>query len=445
MTGQREVLSGWGQTPRSMSEVVELEDRDIARTLADVGPRGALGRGCARSYGDAALNSGGLVIGLVDRELVLDRQTGMVRVAAGVTIDQVLRECVPAGWFIPVSPGTRYVSIGGAIAANVHGKNHHADGSFGSWVRSMTMTLADGSSVQVQPDTDPDLWWATLGGMGLTGLITSAVVQMVPIETSRCLVDTVRADNLEQLMAEMEQGDQRYRYSVAWIDLVTAGSGLGRGVLTSGEFARRDQLDASADPLHYEPRQLATVPRGVPNLLNRAGIRAFNELYFRAAPKRRTGEVQTIARFFHPLDAVGKWNRLYGRRGFIQYQFVVPFGEDVVVRRVIERVVKVGTASFLAVLKRFGESDASLLGFPMPGWTLTLDVPASPRHLSGLVRDLDEMVLEAGGRIYLAKDAMATPSMIQACYPRIDEWRAIRDRVDPGRVWNSDLARRLGL
>jgi decaprenylphospho-beta-D-ribofuranose 2-oxidase len=428
-----------------MAEVISMPAAEIDRVLAGVGPRGAIARGCGRAYGDAALNAGGAVLNLTDEDLVLDESSGLLRVAAGVTIDEILRQCVPRGWFIPVSPGTRYVTIGGAIAANVHGKNHHADGSFGRWVRSIVMVLADGSTVTVDPQSDPDLWWATIGGMGLTGAITSAVVQMIPIETSRCLVDTVRAADLDELMAEMERGDERYRYSVAWIDLVASGAHLGRGVLTSGDFARRDQIPYSVDELHYDPRHLASVPRGMPNLLNRAGIRVFNEAYFRSAPRRRVAEVQPIARFFHPLDAVGNWNRLYGRRGFIQYQFVVPFEQHQVVRRAIERIVVVGRASFLAVLKRFGEADPSMLGFPMPGWTLTLDVPAVPAVLAGLVVDLDEMVLEAGGRVYLAKDAVATPQMIRATYPHLERWKAVRDRVDPDRVWNSDLSRRLEL
>lgn len=441
---QRQALSGWGRTPVSVADVIDADAADLDRLLAGVGPRGAIARGCGRAYGDAAMNAGGTVLRLNDQDLVLDEATGLLHVGAGVTIDTVLRESVRRGWFIPVSPGTRYVTIGGAIAANVHGKNHHRDGSFGRWVQSITMVLADGSTLTVDPDSDPDLWWATMGGMGLTGVVVSAVVQMIPIETSRCLVDTVRANDLDELMAEMEHGDERYRYSVAWIDLVARGARLGRGVLTSGDFARREQLEDS-DPLGYDPGHLASVPPGMPNLLNRAGIKAFNEAYFRSAPRRRTGEVQPIARFFHPLDAVGSWNRLYGRRGFIQYQFVVPNEQHQVIRRAIERIVTAGRASFLAVLKRFGEADPSMLGFPMPGWTLTLDVPAVPAVLADLVVDLDEMVLEAGGRVYLAKDAVTTPEMIRATYPHLQRFSAVRDRVDPDRVWNSDLSRRLEL
>ena len=245
----------------------------------------------------------------------------------------------------------------------------------------------------------------------------------------------------------MAAGDDAYRYSVAWIDLMARGASLGRSVLTRGDHARVEEL-ASGDavfPLDYRAGRLLSVPPIVPaaGVLNHTSIAAFNEFWFRSSPRRRIGQIVSIPRFFHPLDAVGRWNRLYGRRGFLQYQFVVPVGQEMALRRVIERLAESGTASFLAVLKRFGAANPAPLSFPRPGWTLALDLPAGDRGLAGLLAELDDVVLDAGGRHYLAKDSATTPGAIRRGYPRLAEWQATRDRVDPDRRWVSDQSRRL--
>jgi decaprenylphospho-beta-D-ribofuranose 2-oxidase len=243
----------------------------------------------------------------------------------------------------------------------------------------------------------------------------------------------------------MAEGDEQYRYSVAWVDLLAKGQHLGRGVLTRGDHATVVQVTGHRDPTSYGPRMLAAVPPGVPNVINHATVRAFNEMWFRKAPRRREGEIQTITRFFHPLDGIAAWNRVYGRPGFLQYQFVVPFDEEAALRGVIERVVRSGRASFVAVLKRFGPGNPGPLSFPMAGWTLTLDLPAGVSGLSELLHDLDDRVLDAGGRHYLAKDACTTPDSIRRGYPRLSEWQEARHKADPGGLWISDIARRLEL
>jgi decaprenylphospho-beta-D-ribofuranose 2-oxidase len=247
----------------------------------------------------------------------------------------------------------------------------------------------------------------------------------------------------------MSEGDDDYRYSVAWIDPQAKGRHLGRSVLSRGDHARRDELSAkdALDPLAYGPRQLGSVPPLVPpmGLINHASAAAFNELWFRKAPLRRRGELQGIAAFFHPLDMVGSWNRVYGRGGMLQYQFVVPFGQEETLRTVIEGLSASGAASFLGVLKRFGPGSEAPLSFPAPGWTLALDMPAATNGLGELLHGLDRLVLDAGGRHYFAKDAVTTPGAIRRGYPRLAEWRAIRDSVDRHGVWQSDLSRRLGL
>jgi decaprenylphospho-beta-D-ribofuranose 2-oxidase len=450
----RQLLTGWGRTAASAGTVVRRRSTDrpgLVDLVHHLPRRGAIARGLGRSYGDSAQNGGGLAIRL-DDELVpaavaVDVDAGTVTAAGGVSIDRVLRASVPQGLFVPVSPGTRFVTIGGAVASDIHGKNHHVDGTFGSHVRALTLLLADGSTVDIGPDRRPELFWATVGGMGLTGVVLEATFSMLLIETSQMTVDTERADDLDDLLDLMTSGDAAYRYSVAWIDLLARGPALGRSVLTRGDHARVEELapERAVRPLAYRPGHLATVPGLVPRrgLPNHATIAAFNEVWFRAAPRRRIGEIVPIPRFFHPLDTVGAWNRLYGRRGLVQYQFLVPFGAEEALRRVVTRLAERGTPSFLSVLKRFGAANAAPLSFPAPGWTLTLDIPAGVAGLAALLTELDEVVLEAGGRHYLAKDAVATPEAIRRGYPRLGEWKAVRDAVDPQGRWASDQSRRL--
>ncbi|MBP6489343.1 MAG: FAD-binding protein [Ilumatobacteraceae bacterium] len=451
MPSRRRSLTGWGLTNGTVADVLELPNHEVASALKEAGSRGALVRGLGRSYGDAAQNAGGLVLRLLGaaHQAVLDPQRATVTVPAGVSMDDLLRVIVPRGFFVPVTPGTRFVTIGGAIASDIHGKNHHGEGSFGNHVESLTMLLADGSQVVVGPQQRPELFWATVGGMGLTGVILDATISLIPIETSRMSVDTTRIADLDTLLATMTEGDDDYRYSVAWIDPQAKGRSLGRSVLGRGDHARLDQLGPkeAIEPLAYDAKQLVTVPPLVPPMgfINHATVAAFNEMWYRKAPRHRVGELQGIATFFHPLDMVSRWNRIYGAHGMLQYQVVVPFGAEETMRTVIERFAASGTASFLAVLKRFGPGSLAPMSFPAPGWTLTLDVPAATGGLGDLLHSLDRLVLDAGGRHYFAKDSVTTPEAIRRGYPRLAEWKAIRDAVDPTGLWQSDLSRRLGL
>ena len=443
-------LHGWGRTAPSGARLLPVSAANVAEAVRDAPPRGALARGLGRSYGDAAQNGGGLVMRLAGdaRGAVLDEPRGEICVGAGVSIDDLLRLLVPRGFFVPVTPGTRFVTIGGAVASDIHGKNHHLEGSFGNHVRRLSMLLADGTVVQLSPSEQPELFWATIGGMGLTGVILDVTINLLAIETSRCIVDTTRAHDLDHVMTLMEEGDHRYRYAVAWIDLMAKGRHLGRSILSRGDHATVDQLtDAGRrSPRDYSPAVLASVPPVVPiSALNRVSVKAFNEAWFRKAPQYRTGELQTIPQYFHPLDMVGAWNQAYGPRGFVQYQILIPFGEEDALRRVVERLASSGAASFVTVLKRFGAANPAPLSFPAPGWTLTLDIPAGTKGLAAMLHELDHVVLDAGGRHYLAKDSHTTPEAIRRGYPRLAEWQAIRDRVDPDGVWQSDLGRRLGL
>jgi decaprenylphospho-beta-D-ribofuranose 2-oxidase len=442
-------LTGWGGTTPSVATVLRAgDDGELAGIVAGAGPRGVLARGLGRSYGDAAQNGGGIVVNMTTRDRVLSIDTGaaLVEVEAGVSLDRLMRLLLPMGLFVPVTPGTRQVTVGGAIAADIHGKNHHVDGSFGCHVVSMDLLCADGAARRLAPDSE--LFWATVGGMGLTGVVLRATLRMKKVESAYCRVDTERCADLDDLLGRMAAGDDGYTYSVAWIDCLAHGSSLGRSVLTRGWSAPLDALPRKLRDraLEFRPRQLAVAPPVFPSgLLNRATVAAFNETWYRKAPRERRGEIQSIAAFFHPLDGVGEWNRIYGPRGFLQYQFVVPFGAEGTLRRCIQMLGDAGQASFLAVLKRFGAASRGHLSFPTPGWTLALDVPIGAPILGDLLDRLDEEVLAAGGREYLAKDSRLSASSIARMYPRLDEWRDVRQAADPHGVFTSDLSRRLRL
>jgi decaprenylphospho-beta-D-ribofuranose 2-oxidase len=448
-------LMGWGRTAPTASDLRRPTSAvELRRALPTASARGLLARGLGRSYGDAAQNSGGTVIETTDVDAFTIHEsepgsaTVLVTAEAGASIDRMLHALVPQGLFVPVTPGTRYITVGGAIAADIHGKNHHRKGSWCEHLESLRLQLADGSVVDVGPDRDPDLFWATAGGMGLTGVILEATIRCPRIGSSRLLVDTDRAPDLDSVLELMSSGDHAYDYSVAWIDLMATGRSMGRSVLTRGRFATAEEAapKTGRNTFAYKAGVIANTPPFIPpGLLNKLSIRAFNELWFRKAPTERRDELQTIPTFFHPLDMVGGWNRIYGPGGFLQWQFVIPFGTEATLTQIIGELSKAGCTSFLAVLKSFGKGNPAPLSFPAAGWTLALDIPTGVPGLGPLLDHLDDLVAEAGGRIYLAKDSRMRAELVGTMYPRLDEWRAVRDRVDPNRVFQSDLARRLAL
>ncbi len=448
------LLAGWGRTSPSWARVVTPADPaelSVELSGGEGGEKGAgtIARGLGRSYGDAAQCAGGTVIdvGRLSDIGPIDPESGLVTVGGGTSIQHLLERSLPEGWFVPVTPGTRLVSIGGAIAADVHGKNHHRDGSFCGHVTSLTLNTPSGV-LSTGPELDPELFWATAGGMGLTGVVTDATVRMKPVETNRVVVDTERFTDLDGVMAAMEESDSGYQYSVAWVDAAAGRGRAGRSVLTRGDHAavsdlpkaHRDRPLEAPHPARVRVRR--TAPSG---LLNAFTVSAFNAAWYSRAPRRRSGELQTITAFFHPLDGIDGWNLLYGRRGFLQYQFAVGPDRADVVHQAVRLLSDSGTPSFLAVLKRFGSGNPGPLSFPIEGWTLALDLPLGPPQLARITDQLDEMVAQAGGRVYLAKDARLRPELLEVMYPRLSELQEVRRRIDPSGILCSDLSRRLGM
>jgi decaprenylphospho-beta-D-ribofuranose 2-oxidase len=450
---QERLLTGWGRTAPTRAVVERPASADgVDHILARSGPRGVITRGLGRSYGDAAQNAGGVVISTqgLPGAVELNGTTGRAQISAGTSLGQLIAHVLPHGWFPAVVPGTQYVSIGGAIASDVHGKNHHRDGSFCEHVHRIELALPDGGRANLTPGgADADAFWATAGGMGLTGVALTAELQLRPVATGYMRVDTTRTADLEESMRVLGEADATAQYTVAWVDLISRGGAFGRGIVTAGEHAFASELeDAGAASGVAVPanRRLASVPvvPGRSGVLHPGTMRLFNELYYRRAPAAPSRSVEPIWGYFFPLDVVGDWNRLYGRAGMLQYQFVIP---DAAADRLIpmtERLVADGVPIYLAVLKRLRDVPGPL-GFPLRGWTLALDIPAGVHGLAEALDRLDAAVAECGGRVYLAKDARLRAELLPAMYPRLAEWRAVRDRLDPGRVMRSDLDRRLSL
>ena len=435
-------LSGWGRFPRVACNVFEpTSEPNLRGGLRDI--PSIIARGNGRAYGDAALNPEGTILTRrFNRFIAFDETSGLLACEAGILLSEVLEVFVPRGWFVPVTPGTKHVTVGGMVAADVHGKNHHHAGSFARYVCWIDVMIADGTTVRCSSSQNAELFEATLGGMGLTGIILRVAFTLVRIETEFVVQHAIATSSLAEAI-EVMQAHVGAAYSVAWIDCLARGKRMGRSVVMLADHARRADLP-EGDQKSLRPRsRTISIPIDLPAFaLNRLTVSVFNRLYFTRASSRP--KLVPIARFFYPLDRVEGWNRIYGKRGFVQYQFVLPASTSLVgMNEVFKRMAEHGTAPFLAVLKRFG-AGRGMLSFPIEGYTLALDFPATAQTFD-LLRDLDPVVSDHGGRIYLAKDARSDSKHILTQYPGLADFAEVRAKVDPqGRV-SSLLSRRLGL
>ena len=441
-------LSGWGRYPVLDCRVERLREREALPGLLGRGDT-LIARGNGRSYGDAALNPD-LTLSMLamDRMRAFDAKTGLLTCEAGVLLADILDTFAPRGWFPPVVPGTKFVTVGGMIAADVHGKNHHREGAFGAHVESLVLAAADSEVRTCSRTEHADLFRATLGGMGLTGVILSASFRLKPIATAFVMAQTLAGTDLDETMALLEASAD-WPYSVAWVDCLARGAKLGRALMTRGAFMEPGALPPrlARNPLRPASAGRLTIPADAPSvLLNRTSIRLFNALYYRRGRTKAGARPVHFDPFFFPLDRIEAWNRLYGRRGFVQYQCVLPRHESPTgIAALLERIAAAGQGSFLAVLKLFGPGGDGLLSFPMEGYTLALDFPLRKGVLA-LLDDLDEITHRHGGRVYLAKDARCAPERMREGYPCLEEFKAVRaETTNAGRGFASALSRRLEL
>jgi decaprenylphospho-beta-D-ribofuranose 2-oxidase len=401
-----------------------------------------LARGAGHSWGDAAQRAGGLMLDQRPRNRILgfDTEAGEIEVEAGISMDELLGATVPRGWLPPVLPTTRFVTVGGAIAADIHGRNQHLDGSFADLLAGFRL-LSPAGEQTVGPEDE--LFRTTVGGMGLTGVVLAATLKLMPIETAQVRVWGKRAPDLDAVMAELSS-EESSRYSVAWVDCLAPGGSFGRGVIARGEHATRAEVEAAGrrDGLELELARHLRLPRRLPPLLRGSRVKAMNELVYRRSARAAKPTLRTLSEFFHVHDQIDSWLPLSGRPGFVAYQFVVPPGEPGLIQNVAERLIGAGAPPFFAVVKRFGPGGRGTLSFPGPGWMADLSVPAAP-GVSAALNATDELIAAAGGRVYLAKDARLGPEAFAAMYPGLAELREARKRYDPGSVLRSDLSARL--
>lgn len=442
--GADAVLSGWGRSAPTRARVLRPAGaEELAALLRTTPSGGAIPRGAGRSYGDPAQNENGAVLDMTAMSWVgaIDAGRGEVRAGAGTTFAALLEALAGNGLTLPVVPGTRHLTVGGAIASDVHGKNHSVAGSVAGQLRSFELITPGAGAREVSRESDAELFAATTGGMGLTGAITAATLRAVPLREPFAIADIDRADSIEDAMALMDEGG--HTHSIAWLDLLASDGRFARAVVTR---SREGEAPAAAGSLGIASNPALRVPPGAPGgLLRGVAVRTFNAALWHHSPRCERDRAIGPAEQLFPLDRVGDWNRLYGRRGLLQYQFAVPRGEEWVIRCTLEMLRARRVPMFLAALKRFGAPSGGLLSFPIEGWTLAVDIPARARGVRSVLDAADRLIVGAGGRVYLAKDARMGAEMLRETYPQLQRFRAVRERVDPTGMLRSDMARRLEL
>ncbi|MDY0136431.1 MAG: FAD-binding oxidoreductase [Thiomicrospira sp.] len=423
-------LSGWGRYPRTESKPSQLNQQAWQHPLIATGNH--------RSYGDAALAPIHLPMRKQNRLINFDQQAGLLTCEAGVLLSEIIEVFLPRGWFLAITPGTKLITVGGAVASDVHGKNHHLQGCFSESVESIELMLPNNQTKTCSRTKNPDLFHATCGGMGLTGIITQVSFYLKPVQSQWINQTTIKTANLKQTFEAFEQY-QHSPYAVAWIDCLATGDNLGRSLLMVGDFAQDGDLS-------YQPKNNLTIPFDFPTLaLNRFSVKAFNALYYRKAKKGESQQRVGIDSFFYPLDAINHWNRIYGKHGFVQFQFILPKAVSFDgLQTILKRISESGMGSFLAVLKLYGAQNQNWLSFPMEGYSLALDFKMQP-GLVPFIRQLTDQLVEQGGRVYLAKDALLTRQQFEQGYPKVEQFRALRKDMGLDAHFQSLLSQRLGL
>lgn len=454
-------LTGFGRTAPSVAQVLSTPDVEViaaaVRQVADADAaspshlrRGIVARGLGRSYGDHACNGGGIVVDMtrLNRIHSLSSETAIADVDAGVSLDQLMKAALPFGLWVPVLPGTRQVTVGGAIGSDIHGKNHHSAGSFGNHVLSLDLLMADGEVRTLTAEgSTSELFWATIGGNGLTGIVIRARIAMTRTETAYFIADGVATADLDETIAvHLDGSEDKYTYSSAWFDLISPPPKLGRAAVSRGSLARLDQLPKklAKNPLKFDAPQLLTVPDIFPiSAMNKLSFTAIGEVYYRLGGTYQ-GKILNLSQFYHMLDLVSGWNNAYGPAGFAQHQFLVPPDALDEFKDIIRWIQTSGHYSALNVFKLFGPGNKAPLSFPMAGWNVAMDFPMKP-GVNEFLNELDDRAMEFGGRVYTAKDSRVSAEKFHKMYPRIDEWIAVRRKADPNGVFASDMARRLEL
>lgn len=439
-------ISNWGNYPFINADVQELDRiKHFQRALESSTP--LIARGLGRCYGDSALSDTILSTRTFNRFISFDDHTGTLTCESGVSFADILETFVPRGWFPPVTPGTKFVTIGGAIASDVHGKNHHVAGAISNHILSLDILLSSGQIVSCSPTENDQLFWSTCGGMGMTGIILQATLKLIPIKSAYIKQETIAAKNLDQIMDIFEHSES-WTYTVAWLDCLASGLNQGRSVMMRGEHADPQDLitsEQTSTPLQLPAKKHFNIPVNFPNLaLNQFTVRAFNFLYYNKAPNECRQAIIDYDQFFYPLDSILNWNRIYGKRGFTQYQFVLPKQNSRSgLQKILSAISKAGLGSFLVVLKLFGKQN-SLISFPTEGYTLALDFPITP-GLFPFLTSLDAIVLDNGGRLYLTKDVRMNEQMFKGSYSNSAEFIRLKHQFDPDNRFQSLQSRRLGI
>ncbi len=430
-------LQSWGKYPLVESTVYTFSDPSDLHTILD-GHDGIIAHGNGRSYGDSALGKQLIHVLPYNYYRDFDKNTGILTCQAGVLLSEIIETFLPQGWFLSVTPGTKYITVGGALASDVHGKNHHIRGSFSDTVLDFTLMLSDGSITTCSHTTNSELFKATCGGMGLTGVILSARLQLMPVRSCMINQTTIKTRNLKDTFDAFEQYKDS-TYSVAWIDCLAKGEALGKCILMVGEHCEDGDLTLK------NSREF-TIPCEFPSFtLNNLTVKAFNTLYYNKVRERITEQKVSIGSFFYPLDAIDHWNRIYGKGGFTQYQFILPLASSYEgLQEILSHIARSGKGSFLAVLKLFGKGNNNYLSFPMTGYSLALDFKIEP-GLFELFDELDAIVLKYGGRLYLAKDVRVGRDVFEVGYPEIDTFRALRAEYSLTEKFNSLQSLRVGI